>query len=115
MTPEGNRAKRLAEQAVNLRSPSLSREVTCRHAIVAGEAQLPGFTVAGYVQEGAPFNPTWDHDWGEIVFIGNEELNVFFVDASVLADAWGVKINASAGQTVIVNVNGSDAEITYMS
>ncbi|MBD3237947.1 MAG: choice-of-anchor A family protein, partial [Candidatus Eisenbacteria bacterium] len=107
---------------------------------VAGNAQLAGFTVTGSVTEGAVFSPTWDHDWvadylrsrstdfaayaataeyeerwGELIFRGSEQLNVFCVEAAALETAWGVTIEAAEGQTVIVNVRGSDAELTYMS
>lgn len=106
---------------------------------VAGSADIQSFTVQGSVYEGVPFVPECDHtavsafftersafygamsptqsytySGGEIWFDATDLVAVFEVDASVVDTAWGVKISGTEDQTVIINVTGTVASLTYM-
>ncbi len=119
----------------------IANGITCAGDVqVAGTADITASTISGTVFEGVPFTPIWDHaevsaffiersafygshsatlpytvNFGEIRFNAVEEGNVFEIDASVFPTAWGVRVSGSAGQTVIINVHGTDADISWLT
>jgi choice-of-anchor A domain-containing protein len=57
-------------------------------------------------------NGTVQNNWGGLVLTGTDpQLNVFNLNASQLQNIWGLRINAPAGSTVLVNVSGTNATL----
>ncbi|MBK1833834.1 choice-of-anchor A family protein [Roseibacillus ishigakijimensis] len=58
---------------------------------------------------GLTANGATNDNYGGINLIGTDpDLNIFEVSGQMLSSAWGVTIDAPAGSTVLVNVNGAD-------
>ncbi len=69
------------------------------------------YNVSTYWSE-LPVNGTTSLQYGKLTLTGNNpDLNVFAVNGSDLATANGLEINAPAGSTVLVNINGSTGQM----
>lgn len=59
-------------------------------------------------------NGAVDALYGALILTGSDPLlNVFSIDASDMADKWGVKLFAPAGSTVLINVLGQGPALGY--